>query len=71
VTDRVRGWHPASPRPSRAHRHDDALNANIIRGELTEEPQPSGAVRMVSEEFVELPSEEIDAVISRARDLLA
>ena len=53
------------------HREGDALNANIIRGELTYEPHPSGAKRMVSGEFPELPAEEIAAVMERARRLLA
>jgi len=53
------------------HRTDDALNQNIIRGELVQAPQPSGAVRMISREFAYLPSHEIEAVIDRARTLLA
>jgi diadenosine tetraphosphate (Ap4A) HIT family hydrolase len=53
------------------HREGDALNENIIRGEFTYEPQPSGAQRIVSHEFPELPAEEIGAVIDRARALLA
>lgn len=57
--------------PLGPHRGGDALSANIIRGEMTEEPQPSGAVRMVSHEFSELPSDEIDAVIERARSILS
>lgn len=52
------------------HRQGDALNANIIRGDLELEPHRSGAKRMVSREFPELPSEEIHAVIERARELL-
>ena len=53
------------------HHVDDALNQNIIRGELVEEPQPSGAIRMISRDFASLPSDEIEAVIGRARTLLA
>jgi diadenosine tetraphosphate (Ap4A) HIT family hydrolase len=53
------------------HRDGDPLNANIIRGELTYEPTPSGAHRMVSHQFPELGSEEIAAVVERARELLA
>src|SRR5918997_4295786 len=49
------------------HRDGDALNANIIRGELTYEPTPSGVQRMVSREFTELEAGEIAAVIERAR----
>ena len=53
------------------HRAGDALNANIIRGELEMEPHPSGASRIVSREFTELPAEEIAAVAERARQLLS
>ena len=53
------------------HRQGDALNANVIRGELDMQPHPSGASRMVSREFDELPAEEIAAVAERARQLLA
>lgn len=51
------------------HREGDALNANIIRGELVMEPHPSGAKRMVSRDFAELPADEIAAVAERARRL--
>ena len=53
------------------HREGDALNADIIRGELAYEPQPSGADRMVSRDFPELAPHEISGVIERARELLA
>lgn len=53
------------------HTTGDPLNTNIIRGELTMEPHPSGASRIVSKEFAELPAEEIAAVVERARRLLA
>lgn len=53
------------------HTAGDALNTNIIRGELTYEPTPSGAQRMVSREFPELTAEEIGGVIERARALLS
>jgi diadenosine tetraphosphate (Ap4A) HIT family hydrolase len=53
------------------HRDGDALNSNIIRGELEIEPHPSGAGRIVSREFAELPAEEIAAAAERARQLLA
>ncbi|HVM25746.1 MAG TPA: hypothetical protein VM253_10160 [Candidatus Limnocylindrales bacterium] len=52
------------------HREGDALNANLIRGEVVYEPQPSGAQRIVSREFAELPADEIAGVIERARVLL-
>jgi diadenosine tetraphosphate (Ap4A) HIT family hydrolase len=53
------------------HREGDALGSAIIRGEISYEPMPSGAHRIVSREFPELPAEEIDAVIERARALLS
>lgn len=53
------------------HRSGDALNDNIIRGELVMEPMPSGASRMVSTEFPEQPENAIASVIDRARRLLA
>jgi diadenosine tetraphosphate (Ap4A) HIT family hydrolase len=53
------------------HRDGDPLNDHIIRGEVTYEPQPSGAMRIVSHEFLELPTEEIEGVIERARRALA
>ncbi|MGH2428102.1 MAG: HIT family protein [Candidatus Limnocylindria bacterium] len=53
------------------HREGDALNSDIIRGEQTYEPQPSGAQRVVSREFPELAADEIAEVIDRARQLLS
>ncbi|MDQ3690904.1 MAG: HIT family protein [Chloroflexota bacterium] len=53
------------------HRAGDALNSNIIRGELTMEPHPSGASRMVSRDFAERSADEIAAVAERARELLS
>lgn len=52
------------------HRAGDALNSNIIRGEIDYEAQPSGAQRMVSREFAEVPTADIEAVIARVRSLL-
>jgi diadenosine tetraphosphate (Ap4A) HIT family hydrolase len=53
------------------HREGDALSSDIIRGDFTYEPLPSGAQRIVSSEFPLLATDEIDAVIVRARQLLA
>ncbi len=53
------------------HRAGDALNTNMIRGDISYEPHPSGAQRIVSRDFPELAAEEIAAVIARARTLLA
>ena len=53
------------------HREGDALNASILRGEITYEPQPSGAHKIASRDFPELDAGAIAAVIARARELLA
>lgn len=52
------------------HVAGDALNSAIIRGEVAEEKLPSGATRMTSLEFTELPRAEIDAMIARTTRLL-
>jgi diadenosine tetraphosphate (Ap4A) HIT family hydrolase len=52
------------------HREGDALNSAIVRGDVVDEPLPSGAHRMVSTEFDELPAAEIRAVIERTRERL-
>lgn len=53
------------------HRQGDALSSAIIRGDFSYEPMPSGAHRIVSRDFPELPSDEIEAVIERTRSLLS
>lgn len=53
------------------HRAGDALSSQMIRGEVVEEPLPSGASRIVSRDFPELPADEIRLVIDRAAELLA
>ena len=52
------------------HREGDPLNAQILRGEVVEEPLPSGATRLVSMEFDELPKVQIRDVIDRTAALL-
>lgn len=52
------------------HRDGDALSSAIIRGDFVYEPMPSGAQRIVSREFPELPSDTIHAAIERARAIL-
>jgi diadenosine tetraphosphate (Ap4A) HIT family hydrolase len=52
------------------HRDGDALSSDIIRGDFAYEPLDSGAQRIVSSDFPELPAEEISAVIDRARTIL-
>jgi diadenosine tetraphosphate (Ap4A) HIT family hydrolase len=52
------------------HREGDALNAQILRGEIVEEKLPSGATRVSSRDFPDLPATEIQAVIDAAAALL-
>ena len=52
------------------HRSGDALNAQILRGDVVEEKLPSGATRVTSRDFPDLPADEIRAVIDRTADLL-
>lgn len=52
------------------HREGDVLNSQMIRGDVVNEPLPSGAGRIVSRDFPELPAEEIRRVIDRAAALL-
>jgi diadenosine tetraphosphate (Ap4A) HIT family hydrolase len=52
------------------HRTGDALNTQIIRGEVIEERLPSGAGRITSLEFPALPEVELRAVADRVRGLL-
>ncbi|MGH2488450.1 MAG: HIT family protein [Candidatus Limnocylindria bacterium] len=53
------------------HRTGDALNTQLIRGEVKEEHLPSGAGRIRSREFPPLPEAELRAVADRVRKLLA
>lgn len=53
------------------HRDGDALSSSIIRGEFRYEPMSGGAQRIVSHDFPELPRDDIEAVIDRARALLS
>lgn len=39
------------------HRAGDALNDRMLRGEITEQMLPSGAVRLISREFPAIPEE--------------
>ena len=52
------------------HRAGDALNTQLIRGEVVEERLPSGAGRITSREFPALPEGELRAVADRVRDLM-
>ena len=53
------------------HREGDALNTQMIRGEIEERKLPSGAVEFTSKEFPPLPPEEHGVVVERVRDLLS
>lgn len=52
------------------HSRGDALNDQMIRGELVDEPLPSGGTRIVSAQFPPLPRAELQAVADRVRDRL-
>lgn len=52
------------------HRTGDALNTQLIRGEVVEEHLASGASRVTSLEFPPLPEAELRAVADRVRGLL-
>lgn len=52
------------------HVAGDALNESILRGEFEERPLPSGAVRIISKDFPEVPAEELARVADRVRELL-
>ncbi len=53
------------------HRAGDALNAQMIRGEITEEKLDSGATRIFSKDFPSLPEEEHRALAGRVRGRMA
>ena len=53
------------------HRAGDALNEQMIRGELTSEKLPSGVEMFVSREFPALPQAELAAVAERVARRLA
>jgi diadenosine tetraphosphate (Ap4A) HIT family hydrolase len=53
------------------HRKGDALNDQMIRGEISEEKLPSGATLVFSKEFPALPRDELMAVAKRVRQRLS
>jgi diadenosine tetraphosphate (Ap4A) HIT family hydrolase len=53
------------------HCANDALNDQMIRGELVEELTESGAVRVISKEFPPLPEDEQRSVAYRVQHRLA
>ncbi len=52
------------------HRPNDALNAQMIRGEVITEVLPSGAEQLISKDFPPLPEAEQRAVAQRVRQRL-
>ncbi len=53
------------------HRKGDALNDQMIRGEVVETPLPTGATSIVSRDFPPLPRSEHDRVRERLRRALS
>ncbi|NJP20557.1 MAG: hypothetical protein HC763_17885 [Hydrococcus sp. CRU_1_1] len=53
------------------HRQGDALNSQMIRGEIVAEKLKSGAERYISNEFPPLPEEELRTVAHRVQQRLA
>lgn len=49
------------------HRAGDALNDQMIRGEIVEEKLPSGITRFTSTEFPPLPRAQLEAIAERVR----
>ncbi|HET9417296.1 MAG TPA: hypothetical protein VFP30_07120, partial [Candidatus Limnocylindria bacterium] len=52
------------------HREDDALSSAIIRGDVEEVPDASGATRLVSRDFPEISAEEQRRTADHVRELL-
>jgi diadenosine tetraphosphate (Ap4A) HIT family hydrolase len=53
------------------HRAGDALNDQMIRGEIVEEKLPNGMTRFTSEEFPPLPREHLLEIADKVRAQLA
>jgi diadenosine tetraphosphate (Ap4A) HIT family hydrolase len=53
------------------HRRGDALNEQMIRGELTEEKLPNGMTLFSSSEFPPLPRGQLEQIATRVRRSLA
>jgi diadenosine tetraphosphate (Ap4A) HIT family hydrolase len=49
------------------HRHGDALNDQMIRGEIVEEKLPSGMTRFTSREFLSLPRDQLLRIAEEVR----
>ncbi|HEU0213639.1 MAG TPA: HIT family protein [Jiangellaceae bacterium] len=53
------------------HREGDALNSAMLKGEIVEEPLPTGAVSLVSKDFPAIDQVELRSVADRVRRLLS
>ena len=53
------------------HKAGDALNDQMIRGEITEETLPNGMTRFFSREFPSLPRAQLAEIAAKVRDDLA
>lgn len=53
------------------HHPDGPLNGSMIKGDLTEEAQPSGGVLVTSAEYPPLPEAELRAALERVRSALS
>ncbi len=53
------------------HRPGDALNDQMIRGEIVEEKLPSGFTRIGSREFPPLPREDLTQIAEQVRRRMA
>ena len=52
------------------HRKGDALNEQMIRGEVVEEKLPNGAIRVISNKFPPLPRLMLETVANQIRERL-
>lgn len=52
------------------HRSGDALNDQMIRGEIVEEKLPNGMTRFYSEQFPALPLDKLARTVDNVRDIL-
>jgi diadenosine tetraphosphate (Ap4A) HIT family hydrolase len=53
------------------HRKGDALNDQMIRGEIIEEKLPSGVTHFLGKEFPALPRDQLSAIAERVRQRLS
>lgn len=53
------------------HRKGDALNDQMIRGEIVEEKLPSGMTQFFSRDFPALPHEQLAAIAARVRERMS